>query len=57
VPSADVYWKKERNIKKPNRCENARARFLWGKDFASVLWPSKRLCVPLAMSSADDGGT
>ena len=24
--------KKERNIKNPNRCESARARFLWGSD-------------------------
>ena len=44
MPSAGVYWKKERNIKHSNRCESARARFLWGidarksdggKDFAS----------------------
>ena len=29
MPSADVYWKKERNIKNSNRCDSARARFLW----------------------------
>ena len=27
-----VYWKKEHNIKNSNRCEGARARFLWGSD-------------------------
>ena len=30
MPSADVYWKKERNIKSSDRLESARARFLWG---------------------------
>ena len=30
APSAGVYWKKERKIKNSNRCESARARFLWG---------------------------
>ena len=32
MPSADVYWKKERNIKSSDRLESARARFLWGND-------------------------
>ena len=27
-----VYWKKEREIQHSNRCEGARARFLWGSD-------------------------
>ena len=27
-----MYWKKERKIKNSNKCDSARARFLWGND-------------------------